>query len=302
MLRRQLIVALLCLPALVSISNPAAADGKPNLVCDPKTGICLVVANSPGRPGNDGSPAADGSDTASCRGPSGAVPCYDPEYGWFSQLDSCYYQRAHPQPPPGDPVWGGRYPDGAVYLSTCLGNGGTGGGFVWRADLPPGFGGKSASPAQLANEAVQRMRLRGPDIGIVPEPGKTGLVGLPVWMWTKVSPQTWGPNTATAAVPGVSVSATANAREITWHMGDGHNVVCDSPGTPYEDTFGADSSPTCGHTYTRTSAQEPGEAYTVTATTTWQVVWAGAGQRGELQVDRSSTVRLRIGELQVLVQ
>jgi hypothetical protein len=284
---------------------PAAAGHKNDVVCDPYTGICVVVAvehGTAGAPGHVNDQTSGASGSASCHGPAGKMPCFVPAFGWFNEADGCYYQRASPQPDRRDPVWDGHFPDGTVYLAVCPGSPGTGGGFVWRADPPPGFGGTSATPAQLAKEAVQRMRLRGPDIGIVPEPGKTGLVGLPIWMWTKVSPQTWGPNTAKAAVPGVSVSATANAKEIIWHMGDGHNVVCDSPGTPYEDMFGADSSPTCGHTYTRTSAQEPGEAYTVTATTTWRVVWAGGGQRGELEVDRSSTVRLRIGELQVLVQ
>lgn len=295
-----LLSAILCLSF-----TPAAADHKNDVVCDPYTGICIIVAvdhGTPGSPGDDGTPKGAGSGSASCRGPAGDMPCYDPAFGWFSEADGCYYQRASPQPDGGDPIWDGHYPDGAVYLAVCPGTPGTGGGFVWWADPPPGYGGTNATPAQLANEAVRQMQLRGPDIGIVPEPGKTGLIGLPVWMWTRVSAQTWGPNSATASVPGVSVSATANAEQVTWSMGDGHTVVCENPGTPYEDRFGARSSPTCGHTYTRTSARQPGEAYTVTATTTWRVVWAGGGQRGELQLDRSSTVALRIGELQVLVQ
>lgn len=292
--------AMLALNAL-----PAAADHKTDVVCDPYTGICVVVVVDHGTPGNSGDDQTSGDGdigSTSCRGPTGQMPCYDPAFGWFNEADGCYYQKASPQPDAGDPVWEGHHPDGAVYLAVCPGTPGTGGGFVWWADPPPGYGGSSATPAQLANEAVRRMRLRGPDIGIVPEPGKTGLVGLPVWMWTQLSPATWGPNSVTAAVPGLSVSATANAQQISWSMGDGTTVVCRSPGTPYADRFGGQSSPTCGHTYTRTSAEQPGAAYTVTATTTWRVVWAGGGQRGELSLDRSTTARLRIGELQVLVQ
>ena len=306
MLIPRLAAATGVLSALLYLSaTPVAADHKNDVSCDPFTGVCVVVAvdhGTTGSSGGDDTSRETGSGSASCQGPAGMVPCYDPAFGWFSEADGCYYQRASPQPDGGDPVWDGHYPDGAVYLAVCLGTPGTGGGFVWWPEPPPGYGGASATPAQLANEAVRQMELRGPDVGIVPEPGKTGLVGLPVWMWTRVSPQTWGPNSATAAVPGVSVSATARAERITWSMGDGHSVVCDNPGTPYEDRFGAQSSPTCGHTYTRTSAREPGESYTVTATTTWRVVWAGGGQRGELELDRSSTVALRIGELQVLVQ
>lgn len=284
--------------------GPAAADHQTKVACDAYTGICVVVVVDHGTPGEQGgdSSAGNGSASALCRGPAGPMPCYDPAFGWFNEADGCYYQQASPQPPADDPVWEGHFPDGAIYLSSCPGVPGTGGGYVWWPDPPPGYGGSSATPAQLANEAVRRMRLSGPAIGIVPEPGKTGLVGLPVWMWTQVTPRTWGPLSVTASVPGLSVTATATAQRITWSMGDGHTVVCEGPGTPYEDRFGGRSSPDCGHTYTRTSAREPDAAYTVTATTTWRVDWAGGGQRGELTVDRSSTVRLRIGELQVLVQ
>lgn len=294
-------LALALLLALFAPIEQAGASHRNRLICDQKTGICLVVVADHGTPGSTAGPADEGREPT-CQGPAGEVPCFDDEFGWFNQADGCYYRQADPQPPADDPVWDGHHPDGAVYLATCLGTPGTGGGFVWWPDPPPGYGGSSATPAQLANEAVRRMRLAGPVIGIVPEPGKTGLVGLPVWMWTEVTPRTWGPLSVTASVPGLSVTATATAQRITWSMGDGRTVVCEGPGTPYEDRFGGRSSPDCGHTYTRTSAREPDAAYTVTATTTWRVDWAGGGQRGELTVDRASTARLRIGELQVLVQ
>ncbi len=301
MLSRAAVLTTMLLALLISCGNSAFADHKTDLICDQKSGICLVVAVTHGTAGT----AAIGPDASAdptCRGLAGDVPCYDPEYGWFNQSDGCYYRQANPQPPAADPIWKGNYPSGAIYLGTCLGTPGTGGGLIWRADPPPAFRGTSATPARLANEAVRRMRLTGPDIGIVPEPGKVGLVGLPVWMWTPATPRSRGPLTVTATVPGLSVTATATAKHVTWSMGDGNTVVCDSAGTPYEDRFGARSSPTCGHTYTRTSAREPGGAYTVTATTTWRVEWVGGGERGELTLDRSSTVRLRIGELQILIQ
>lgn len=307
MLRRAgLLVLVGALYVALTFRAPTAfANHQSEVVCVQKTGICLVVVIDHGTPGS-GNAGGDTDDVsqgeAICRVSTGEVPCHDKEYGWFSQADGCYYRQADPQPPAEDPIWEGRHPAGAVYLATCLGTPGTGGGFVWWADPPPGFGGTSATPGQLANEAVRRMRLRGPEIGIVPEPGKVGLVGLPVWMWTAVTPQTRGPVSVTASVPGLSVTATATAQQVAWSMGDGRTVVCDGPGSPYEDRFADRASPTCGHTYTRTSAREPGAAYTVTATTTWRVVWAGGGQRGELSLDRSSTVALRIGELQVLVQ
>jgi hypothetical protein len=39
----------------------------------------------------------------------------------------------------------------------------------------------------------------------------------------------------------------------------------------------------------------------VTATTTWDIQWAGGGEAGQLTETRSSSLPVRIGELQVLV-
>ncbi|MFD3780753.1 hypothetical protein [Streptomyces sp. NPDC058612] len=58
--------------------------------------------------------------------------------------------------------------------------------------------------------------------------------------------------------------------------------------------------PDCGHRYTRTSAQAPGGRYPVTATTTWDIGWAGVDQTGTLTATRAGTTSLAIGELQVV--
>jgi hypothetical protein len=143
------------------------------------------------------------------------------------------------------------------------------------------------------------MALTGPAIGMTVEGGELGLVGVPVWLWTQVTPTTWGPNTATAAVPGLAVTATAQAIQIVWDMGDGARFACTNPGTPY--IAGEVHSPTCEHTYTWPSIAQPGEAYTVTGTTTWSVSWSGGGTSGTLTVTRTAQTSVRIGELQVLV-
>jgi hypothetical protein len=230
-----------------------------------------------------------------------ALPCYVDGLGWWSNVDQCWYLELAPQPPAAAAEWGGHYPDGAIYLGTCPGGGGTGGGWEWRATPPEGYGGGGVTPAEAAQQALRLLPIGGPDIGMAPEPGKAGLVGLPVWMWTSVSARTWGPASATAAVPGLSVTARARATKVVWDMGDGHSVTCPSPGTPYTRSQGSGMSPTCGYRYVRSSADQPGAAYTVVATTTWAVTWSGGGESGALTVTRSSSVRVRIGELQVLV-
>ena len=229
------------------------------------------------------------------------VPCSNPTLGWWSNTDGCYYQRLDPPPAATSPAWEGHFPDGAVYQATCLGVAGTGGGWLWRATPPPGFGGEGVTVQQLADQAIASLALSGPDIGLAPDPAKTGLVGLPVWMWSQVAPTTWGPQTATATLPGLAVTATAQATRIVWSMGDGHNVTCDGPGTPFSRTAAATTSPTCGYVYTRSSADQPGGAYALTATTTWDIAWAGNGAAGQVTQTRTSAAQVRIGELQVLV-
>ncbi|MFD0327079.1 ATP/GTP-binding protein [Streptacidiphilus monticola] len=182
---------------------------------------------------------------------------------------------------------------------SCDMTGGGGFAFQWRATPPPGYGG-AVSIAKLAQQAVSKMTLNGPDIGIAPKPGGKGLVGLPVWLWDNVSPTTYGPNTASASASGVTVTATGQVSQIAWDMGDGTTVTCDDAGVAYQPSFGA-RMPACGHVYTRTSAHQPGGAYPITATSTWVVNWqATTGQSGQISVTRQSRTSAVIGELQVL--
>jgi hypothetical protein len=172
---------------------------------------------------------------------------------------------------------------------------------VWFDNPPDGYGGTGPTPAELAARAVRLLPIAGPVIGMAPAPGSVGLVGLPVWMWTAVSARTWGPVSATASVPGMSVTATARAQKVVWDMGDGHVVTCWSPGTVYSIGRGGGKSPSCGYVYSHPSGSQPGGKYLVTATTTWAVTWTGGGASGALTATRSSSVGVAIGELQVLV-
>ncbi|MFD3680081.1 ATP/GTP-binding protein [Streptomyces sp. NPDC058613] len=137
-------------------------------------------------------------------------------------------------------------------------------------------------------------------MGIAPSPDGTGQVGMPVWMWNKPAPSRTGRTSASASAGAVTVTATATVRRVVWSMGDGATITCVRPGTPYAASYGKEMSSDCGHRYTCTSAQAPGGRYPVTATTTWDIQWAGAGQTGTLTATRASTTSLAIGELQVV--
>lgn len=305
MLKCAAVAALTVFLLVLPLPLAFAADG---VVCPPGGTACYVVAGTPGTTTSSPAPQPGAhADPAKpvCRSPvmNAPIPCFDAQFGWWNSVDGCYYQRLDPPPPSADPAWNGHYPNGAVYQATCLGApSSTGGGRVWSAAPPPGYGGGGGlTLEQLAAQAVRQLALSGPDIGMAPDPGKTGLVGLPVWMWTRVRPSTWGPISATASVPGLSVTATAQAVRIVWSMGDGHQVICAGPGTPYSRAAGATRSPTCGYVYQRSSAGQPDAAYTITATTTWEIRWSGGGGSGQLTQTRSSSTWVRIGELQVLV-
>lgn len=167
---------------------------------------------------------------------------------------------------------------GAWYDWQCRGSGARDGLFrppIWIADRParPGNG---PSAAQLAQLAQRQLRPVSPVI--VASPVGEQLVNVPTWLW--VAGQ-WAPVTATAAVPGVSVTARATPVSVVWRMGDGAQVMCRGPGTPFP--TGADpaaGSPDCGYTYRHSSAAAAGQMFPVTATVTWMVTWAGAGQTG----------------------
>jgi hypothetical protein len=282
--------------------SPAVAGAAP-VECPIMQGPCVVRVVDPGSVGAP--PAANPPDSAvrTCAVPGStrSVPCTDPLWGWFNNADGCYYKALSGPLAPDDPVYGGDPKGKIVYQVECLlpQGGSRSGGWVALLATPSGFGSVTTTPADLAQEALDHMQLSGASVGIAPPPGSEGLVGVPVWMWTDVTPITWGPNSATATVPGLSVTATAQASKIVWDMGDGTKVTCANPGTKYFP--GGVTSPTCGHVYKRSSAGQPNDAYTVTATTTWVVTWTGGGTTGSLTVTRASTTTIRIGELQVLV-
>jgi hypothetical protein len=237
------------------------------------------------------------------------VPCHDPQIGDFS--GGCYYRKVTPQPPAGDPVWGGHKPgDGAIYQKTCplgvdqqglanaLNPADSTIGAVWMAGPPAAA--PQVDPAVLAQQAVDKMTLRGPEIGITPKPGGKGVVGMPVYMWTQKGPETYGPNTESASAGGITVTATALVSRIVWTMGDGHSVTCTTAGTPYEASFGKKPSPDCGYQYTEPSSTQPSGRFHVTATSTWTIPWQGGGQNGTLTRSRTSAVDIDVAEVQVL--
>ena len=221
-----------------------------------------------------------------------------------ASAQQCIVNKLDPQPPVGSDMWQGHTPsEGAIYVRICPTAQAAAGGIVgpevfWAAQPPAA----NVDPAQLAEEALDKMTLLGPDIGITPKPGGKGVVGMPVYMWTTRSAETFGPNSASASAGGVTVTATAKVKRIVWDMGDGTTVTCTTAGTPYKAEFGKKDSPDCGTRYSQPSSTQASGRYHVTATSTWQVDWQvdGGGETGQLAATRTSAVDITVAEVQVL--
>lgn len=164
-----------------------------------------------------------------------------------------------------------------------------------------GGGGEKIPVEVVARQAVGELVMPEPVIRTSPDEKRAQLVRVPTWLW--IDKGVWEPVSKTVKVPGVSVTATATPVETIWATGDGSSVVCEGPGTPYAKRFAADaSSPDCGHTYRRSSAGQPDDAYTLTATIVWDVHWHGGGQQGAVPgLQTQAEVPLRVAEAQALV-
>ncbi|MFE2268517.1 ATP-binding protein [Streptomyces lavendulae] len=227
--------------------------------------------------------------------------CYIPGVGTWSESYGCWIRKLEPQPPKSDPIWDG-HTTGAIYAFACMAQ--THGrptptdGFARWSETDP-LGQQGPTAAELAQRALSMMRLDGARVGSAPPAGSKGLVGMPVWLWTAQTPNTWGPQSTTAAAGGLSVTANAHVKSITWSMGDGSSVTCTKPGTPYEQSFGKKESPDCGHTYSKVP---DGGSYKITATSTWVIDWtASNGETGTLPNEtRNAGTAINIGELQVV--
>lgn len=302
---RMLGGAAMCLAVLLCGASPAlAAVPQPNCtMVDPKSQKCVLWADVPPSESDDPGPGAPPGPTGprECLFDGAPIPCESESgFGTWSNGRNCYMSVADPQPPADDPAWQG-HTDGTIYRCMIL-EPGIGQWFptwAWVGPAEP-----VVDPADLAQDAVAQMEIRAGALGMNP-PGsadRVSVVGLQTWLWVADPDEhTVGPITRAVTAGAVTVTATAHLDKIVWDMGDGTTTTCDGPGTAYDASYGGQDSPTCGHTYERSSAREPGEAYTATATSHWVVDWTGGGQTGRIELTVSNTTQVRVGEIQTLV-
>jgi hypothetical protein len=305
-LRRRIVAALIVALAVLLVPTTARADSGGSCDKNPDPSCITWGGGGSGTPGGGGS---GGSSGGGCTWQGKKIACTDPDFGFYMG-GGCYWRAMNP-PPDAPPPMGQDPKTGVWGMQSCYLSYGS-----LRVDQVnywmknPNIG---PTPAQLAQDALAKIHLLGAQIGIEPNPNGSGLVGLPVWMWTAKTPArsgtdatsgTWGPLTASASGGGITVTITARAHLIIWTMGDGHQVKCPNPGTAYRAADGNTASPTCGYTYTTPSSTvaNPHGRYTITATTYWTANWAGGGLTGVLNPTSRSQTSVQIGEVQVVTQ
>jgi len=292
---RSLAITTLVTGLIIVVPGAAFADAS----CDPNTDPwCSVEGGGPGGGGNPGGGGRSGG--RGCTWDGQTIPCQDPRFGSYVG-DGCYWQVLNP-PPLAPPPAGEDPTKGAWGTQSCYPTPDS--DWVNQVIQWMGNGEVGPTPAELAQQALAKIHLLGAQIGVAPRSDGSGAVGLPVWLWTEVTPGTWGPQSASASGGGITVTITARASQIVWNMGDGQSVTCTNPGTPYTAGYGNSSSPTCGYRYSTASstAAHPHGRYAITATTSWTVDWAGGGQTGVLNPTSQSQTSVEIGEIQVIGQ
>ena len=160
---------------------------------------------------------------------------------------------------------------------------------------------RAENPSTLAGIAlsdIQRRLIAAP-VPVLSPPG-IGYVNLETWLAT-VDP---GTHTATAAIPGLSVTATATLVSTTWTTGDGGKVTCDGTGAAWTPERPAEEPAPCGHTYTTHGAAiYASEPFTITVSQTWHVTWrASTGAAGELGTitGPTATINYEVREIQTI--
>lgn len=178
-----------------------------------------------------------------------------------------------------------------------------------EAQLPP-----PPDPNVVAQVAIDRLQIPTPSIQSGPDPSKLA-VNLWTWLWIDDP----GTLSATAAVSGVSVTATATLSSATWSLGEPAPtggpyaqgppliITCRGAGTAPLADYDWKTEPPCGHKYSWMSTKERtggSGKWPVTATSNWTVTWqSNTGVSGSGELNATGNDALEIGEYRtVLVQ
>jgi hypothetical protein len=311
---RKLITAsaVLCILGASTATAAVLDPPEPDCVINRVTGQCELTASDGGDPSSETTKATPGSKKpggSRCVFEGQAVPCRTAD-GFFDAASGCYLT---PQDAPTslvNPVSG--YPPGTKFYRcwVILGvvDGRPQGIERFESVIREPGQTQTIDPRVAAQQVVETMDFVAPQLGLSPyvqSATHDGIVNVPVWMWvTDPGSTTTGPQTKRAAVGGVAIEATGTVDRIEWSMGGGETVTCKGRGTPFSRAMAEGkslkeipSSPTCGHKYRKTSRCEKSGTYQITATAYWNVHWTGGGMEGDIPLNFSRSVPLRVTDL-----
>lgn len=282
------IAALITLAVLGALLHtaPAHADRYGTVDCNqtPNDPRCVVEVIYVG--GGGGSGSGSGGGNIVCKIGNVVVECEN-GFGWLGS-DGCYYGKD-----------GGGFLPPNYWIRSCMdpvtGNMVTW-GTVWLPTPP-------AALAVITDRAIDQLRMPQPVIAANPSLTAKQFVHVPVWWW--VQPGWWQTQTATASAGGLTITARAVPKKITWYAGDGTSTVCNGPGTQWTGSAAPTSpSPTCGHIYTTASASEanPDGKFQLRAVVTWDITWTGGGLSGSVpSVTTATTTDITVTQLRAVI-
>lgn len=161
---------------------------------------------------------------------------------------------------------------------------------IVQAGQPPA---SAAAPqvtgADLARRAFATFAAPAPAAEFSPT---TSVVGVQTWLWLQGG---WSSRSATASVPGLSATVTAQPTSVVWNMGDGEQTVCDGPGKEW-DPNQPNATTDCSYTYPVAGQ------FTVTVTVNFRTTWSASdGTAGQLgTITGRTTVPVTVDEIQAV--
>jgi hypothetical protein len=165
----------------------------------------------------------------------------------------------------------------------------------------------------IAYEELATRILPDPQPGSAPSLAKT-YVNLGTWFWTDAS--AWHEYSATAQIPGLSVTVYAKPTQLSFDPGDvavrggsgqaevrSEPAICAGPGEVWQPSDGDDKPSDCMHTYLHSTSISPDGVWHGTMSITWTVWWtASNGEGGTLDPLTTSTEQDAIvKELQAII-
>jgi len=285
-MRRFLYVLILATAALLTETGTARADGQ-NAAGTTAPGGGQVVVVAPGHPGGGGGGSGSGtggSSNVECKffatvtNPRAILPDAGGVITDTSGIAA------------GTPVW-------IVCRDTTTGAITFQNVFAWDPANPPVV---LPTAEELAQMALNNLRLPAPGARSWPSAAGRGLVNLPVWLHV----DNWRSLSASASAGGLTATVEAVPSRAVWDMDEG-SVVCTDAGVAYSGTSSADqSTPPCSYTYRSSSGSRVDQTFHNQVTVVWHLRWhATNGQGADLgeQTSPPAAFSLQIEESQALV-